>query len=94
MNVLTPNDPRWNEFADRLSDTLYISETEWRCDGDASSGPNPHHYRFAKQVLTAMGNIDITATLAFFGDHGGGCDCEILFNVDPAAREETNQASS
>jgi hypothetical protein len=39
-------------------------------------------HRYSKQVMNEMGNIDIPASLAFFKDHGGFCDCEILFNVD------------
>jgi hypothetical protein len=29
-----------------------------------------------------MGKIDIKRTLAYFEDHCGFCDCEILWNVD------------
>jgi hypothetical protein len=32
--VLTTDSPRWFMFARDLSEALYISETEWRCDGD------------------------------------------------------------
>ena len=38
--------------------------------------------RHAEAVLTELGGIDIDGTLAFFREHGGYCDCEILFNVD------------
>jgi hypothetical protein len=37
-----------------------------------------------------MGKIDINRTLADFEDHGGFCDCEILWNV--AARSERTGA--
>jgi hypothetical protein len=50
----------------------------WHCDGDR--GPNA--YRYAKQVMIAMGSIDIPASIEFFQEHGGFCDCEILLNVD------------
>jgi hypothetical protein len=30
-----------------------------------------------------MGGINVEASLAYFKDHGGYCDCEILLNVDP-----------
>jgi hypothetical protein len=80
--VLTTDSPRWNEFAGLLNEAIYISDTEWRCDGDGGWGPNPHRFRYAKRVMEAMGGIDIPASLAFFKDHGGGCDCEILANVD------------
>jgi len=69
--VLTPESPRWEQFTDMLD------SMEW-CDGDA--GPNVH--RHAKAIMAAMGGIDIEASLAFFEDHGGYCDCEILLNVE------------
>jgi hypothetical protein len=31
-----------------------------------------------------MGRVDIDGSIAFFQEHGGWCDCEILFNVDPS----------
>ena len=77
--VLTTESTRWREFADALSEkALYISEKQWRCDGDR--GPNV--YRYAKQVMLQMGEIDIPGSTAFFRSRGGHCDCEILFNVD------------
>jgi hypothetical protein len=29
-----------------------------------------------------MGGINVEVSLAYFEDHGGYCDCEILLNVD------------
>jgi Protein of unknown function (DUF2695) len=43
---------------------------------------NSHRYRYAKQIMTTMSNVDIPASIAFFQKHGGHRDCEILFNVD------------
>jgi hypothetical protein len=72
--VMTTGSRRWNEFADRLDEALAAM-------GCASRrGPNPYHC--AKQVMTAMGNIDIPASIDFFENHGGNCDCEILLNID------------
>jgi hypothetical protein len=34
-----------------------------------------------------MDSIDVEKTIEFFHEHGGHCDCEILLNVDPAAKE-------
>jgi hypothetical protein len=75
--VLTPESPRWEQFTDMLLGS--------GCDGDAGD----HVHRHAKAVMAAMGGIDIEATLAFFEDHGGYCDCEILLNVE--ARFESEQ---
>jgi hypothetical protein len=86
MEVLTPKSPRWSVFADTLSQTLIISATTWRCDGD--QGPNVH--RYAKQIMGEMGNIDIPASVAGLKHLGGYCDCEILLNVDPDDRSEVS----
>ncbi|HCM52933.1 TPA: hypothetical protein DIS57_03175 [Candidatus Wolfebacteria bacterium] len=29
-----------------------------------------------------MGNVDIEATLKYFDENGGSCDCNIVFRVD------------
>jgi Protein of unknown function (DUF2695) len=70
LEVLTTESNRWDEFADRLL-------ADGRCDGD---------HRYAKQIMNEMGNIDIPASIEFFEEHGGYCDCEILLNVDPDGR--------
>ena len=41
--------------------------------------------------MAEMGDINIEATLAYFEDHGGYCDCEILMNVDPGFWGEPNE---
>jgi hypothetical protein len=68
--VLTPDSPRWNDFVGRLDAAI----GEHGC----AAGTNKDN---AKAVMRDMGGIDIAATLAYFEDHGGGCDCEILLNV-------------
>lgn len=74
--ILTPDSPRWDEFANALS-------AIGRCDGDGTGESNPGLvHRYAKVVMTNMGNVDIAGSLAFFKEHGGYCDCEILLNVD------------
>jgi hypothetical protein len=32
--------------------------------------------------MSEMGGVDIPASLEYFEEHGGYCDCEILLNVD------------
>jgi hypothetical protein len=81
LEVLTPESPRWDVFVAALQSALEITPESWRCDGDqAQAGPNV--YRYAKQVMTEMGNINIAESIALFESLGGYCDCEILFNVD------------
>jgi hypothetical protein len=79
--ILNLESARWNEFADALSRKIYIPETKWRCDGDEGQA-GAKARRYAIQIMTAMGDIDIPATLKYFDTHGGYCDCEILLNVD------------
>ena len=82
LKVMTPQHPKWREFCDRLtsSDGCNFQEDEngkitWRCRGG-------HDKSFATQILQSYSNIDIKASLQYFDEHGGHCDCEILFNVD------------
>jgi hypothetical protein len=79
-SVLTPQNPQWTEFVNRLSAALYIDDKSWRCDGDQGMSPE-HVHRHAKAVMATMGGIDTAASLDFFKAHGGYCDCEILLNV-------------
>jgi uncharacterized protein DUF2695 len=67
--ILTPASPRWEEFV-RAYDA--IPEDGPACD---------HSYRNAERIMAEMGDIDIPATLEYFRDHGGYCDCEIGMNV-------------
>jgi hypothetical protein len=59
--------------------TEELPEGTWRCGDDGSGGSK---YMYAEAVMAELGEIDIAGTLAFFRQHGGGCDCEILFNVE------------
>jgi hypothetical protein len=82
--LMTPANSRWSEFVGRLNDALCIDDGHWRCDGDRVQAVEPVFvHRYAKHVMAEMGQIDIEGSLAFFREHGGYCDCEILFNVDP-----------
>jgi hypothetical protein len=81
MEILIPEHPRWEEFTSRLGGPEGCNfrdvgdDTEWECD-------NTERRPLATAILESMGGFDISRTLAYFTDHGG-CDCEILFNVDP-----------
>lgn len=70
-NILNPKNPRWDEFADRLK-----AATLNGCHGSNNT----------EAILHSMGDIDVAGSLAFFQQHGGFCDCEIVSNV--ALREE------
>jgi hypothetical protein len=83
MEILTPESPRWNEFVNALTATMTagLPEGEWHCDGDPGQAGDRAH-RYARQVMQNMPGVDIDGSLAFFCQHGGHCDCEILWNVD------------
>ena len=66
MNIMTTENPRWDEFAETLS------RVAQHCH---------HDHELAEQILAAMGGIDIPASLNYFRDRGGFCDCEICFNI-------------
>jgi hypothetical protein len=77
--ILTPKSNRWERFIDALDHAVQING----CDGDGNIGNYLDVYRQAKRIMADMGNVDIPASLVFFQNNGGYCDCEILFNVDP-----------
>jgi hypothetical protein len=79
--ILTPKSARWSVFVRSLGNTLTdgLPEGTWRCGNDGSGGSK---HRYAETVMTELGGIDIAGTLEFFRQNGGGCDCEILLNVD------------
>ena len=84
LEIMTPENNRWEEFVTRLESEEGCDfkekiegkpTTTWKC---SSNKDRP----FATAILEKMGNIDIPKSLEFFDNHGGFCDCEILFNVD------------
>jgi hypothetical protein len=54
-----------------------------RDEGDRRASRCQHDHRYATKIMTEMGGIDIEKSVAYFQEHGGYCDCEICFNVDP-----------
>lgn len=81
MDTMTPEHERWDEFAERLAGPEGCNAKNaggvgtWDCTGHTD---RPH----ATAILTEMGNIDVNASLVYFKEHGGYCDCKILLNVD------------
>ena len=86
--VMTPRHPRWDEFTWKLGSIIEEASQQnvSLCSNDLF---------VAARVLRSMasidrqievpsdGTIDIPASLEFFRNHGGHCDCEVLMNVDP-----------
>jgi hypothetical protein len=77
--ILTPDNHRWPEFMHKLGEALFAERDE----DDRRTSRCEHDHRFATKIMTEMGDIDIPASIAYFEEHGGYCDCEIGFNVDP-----------
>jgi len=89
-DVMTVDHPRWNEFCVRLEGPEGCNFVEekpgdpksitWKC----SSKPD---FELATPILKSMG-MDVEKSIAYFREHGGYCDCEILFNVERSAQRE------
>jgi hypothetical protein len=81
FEILAPKSSRWNVFVALLGNILTdgLPEGAWRCGNDDRGGSK---HRYVEAAMAELGGIDIDGTLAFFWEHGGYCDCEIMFNVD------------
>jgi hypothetical protein len=81
LRPLLPRHARWDEFLERLagSGACNFQTDRWTCFGDM---------RFTERILREMGldEQSISVSTAYFRDHGGYCDCEVIFNVGPARR--------
>jgi Protein of unknown function (DUF2695) len=73
MIMLTPDSPRWTEFAKALAHAL-VEKGPGSCD---------HTCCEAEWIMTRMGGVDIPASLEHLESLGGYCDCEIAMNADP-----------
>ena len=84
-SIMTPEHPLWGEFCERLEGPEgcnFTPDLKWTCKGGNDKS-------FATAILKHMGDIDIPVSIKYFDDHGGHCDCEILFNVD--TREQVTE---
>ena len=82
---MTPEHKDWKKFCEllegpegcnfRQKDSEDINTVTWNCKGGKDKS-------LAKTILKKhFSNIDIEETMNYFEEHGGYCDCEILFNV-------------
>jgi hypothetical protein len=90
--IMTPEHPEWEVFCDKLSgpDACDFKQDEkgeytWKCKGGTDK-------TFATSILQLMGlsEQEVQDSFRYFEEHGGYCDCEILFNVDNSGEEETD----
>jgi hypothetical protein len=74
---LLPQHPQWDEFLNRLYGPDGCNfKTTWTCSGTTEKP-------LSRRILADMGlsAAAIEATLAYFEEHGGYCDCEVILNV-------------
>jgi hypothetical protein len=92
MTPMTREHPRWEEFCARLEGPEgcdFRSDCErgvgdtWYCASSNPEFPEMAH-TLSRSILMKMGlsHEEIAASLAYFKEHGGYCDCEVLMNVD------------
>ena len=83
MSIMMPEHERWEEFTKLLEGPEGCDfqkdehdDITWVCGGDRDQSKS-------KAILTSMGftPVQVEASLNYFTDHGGHCDCEVLFNV-------------
>lgn len=101
QQVMTPDHPHWDAFLRRLEGpegchfqgeyddegNLILNSVEWECAGGKDKSK-------AIAILKTMPDIDVSASLAFFEQHGGYCDCEIVFNVETGYRSGSKRGNS
>jgi hypothetical protein len=85
---MTPENPHWEEFFEHLDRAVGLLG----CGGDGTRrfplNPDWPTHALSKRILYLMKrdqerplNIDIQASVEYFEQHGGYCDCEVLLNV-------------
>jgi len=83
--IMTPEHPRWDEFADALSAAI-------NAQNEPGVSDCKHTFDSTRQVLAEMGvDVNVEATIKYFELKGGFCDCEVLLNLDtnePTDEEE------
>lgn len=81
--AMTPAHPAWDDFCERLEGVEGCNfhydddegKTRWTCSAKQS-------YEHAFAILRAhWPDVDLGASATYWQEHGGYCDCEILFNV-------------
>lgn len=70
---MTTKHPKWSEFWARVEMGL----GKQGCDNGFAIAQEA-----LEEMNTAGEDVDILASLDYYGVHGGHCTCEILFNVE------------
>ena len=80
--IMSPDHPEWKRFMDLLYGPEGCNfrqgvdgETTWNCDGLTLT--------YTGAILKKyFPDVDIAETVKYFEEHGGYCDCEVIWNVD------------
>ena len=68
--TMATDDEQWPLFIEMLCQAL----------GDPDKSRCCHDHCHATAIVSALG-FDVGSSLAFFKEHGGYCDCEIMLNI-------------
>ena len=81
--TMTPDHLKWSEFCDLLGgpegcnfryEPPESKQGAWNC--------GPEHALARKILREHFPAIDADASCDYFTEHGAGCDCEIIFNLE------------
>ena len=78
--VMTPAHPLWEEFYERLNGPEGCDFRPHPTLGFTFICKGGDDRSMATNILRDMG-ADVEASLDFFSEHGGSCDCEVILNV-------------
>jgi len=84
-----PKHERWDEFIDLLWDAI---EFEWEEGKDFTSKCRPGTHIHCREILPTLG-ADAEASIAHFSNNGGGCDCEVIVNMELLPRADRENAA-
>lgn len=83
IDVMTPIHPLWKMFHSLLEGKRGCNfrknkkgKIVWNCEGT-------YERKKTRKILKLIKGINIEKSLKYFDEHGGYCDCEVLWNVDP-----------
>ena len=78
--VMTPDHPKWEEFYERLNGPEGCDFRPHPTVGFTFKCKGGDDRSMATNILRDMG-ADVEASLDFFSENGGFCDCEVILNV-------------
>lgn len=76
-----PGHPRWKEFLGKLEGPSFLTKEEDDEEGFVFNCDGSFERPLTRKLLLEFEGIDVDASLEYFQQHGGYCDCEVLFNV-------------